>query len=118
MAAARRLAWMALPLALPLVLLAACNQADETVAPAGKRAAGEVLGGTINDEMIPLEQLRSQSPPMRAVPGEGDDSSDSSASGGSSASGAGAESSSADTGSAAAPSPDDTPPDPAPAEEG
>jgi hypothetical protein len=32
----------------------------------GGEAAGEVLGGTISDDMLPLEQLRSQSPPAEA----------------------------------------------------
>lgn len=106
MAAARRLALMAL---LPAAL-AGCEQAAETDAPAGKRAAGEVLGGTISDEMIPLEQLRSQSPPMRAVPGEGD--------------GSGGNAVSDDTGDndSAEPAPAEAAaepaPDPAPAEEG
>ena len=59
-----------LPLA-PLAMLAACNQADEPAAPTDKRAEGEVLGGTISDAMIPLDQLRSQSPPMRVAPTEG-----------------------------------------------
>lgn len=59
-----------LPLA-PLALLAACNQADAPAAPTDKRAEGEVLGGTISDSMIPLDQLRSQSPLLRVVPSEG-----------------------------------------------
>ena len=58
-------------LAVPLVALAACNQADESQAPVGGKAEGEVLGGTISDDMIPLDQLRSQSPPMRVAPGAG-----------------------------------------------
>ena len=59
-----------LPLA-PLAFLAACNQAADPAAPNDKRAEGEVLGGTISDSMIPLDQLRSQSPPLRVVPSEG-----------------------------------------------
>lgn len=46
-----------------LALLAAgCT--DEASGPAerGGEAAGEVLGGTISDGMIPLEQLESQAP--------------------------------------------------------
>ncbi|MCL4671768.1 MAG: hypothetical protein KJZ64_02275 [Sphingomonadaceae bacterium] len=58
-------------LVLPLALLAACDKGTDNAAPAERRAEGEVLGGTISDDMIPLEQLRSQSPPMRAAPGEG-----------------------------------------------
>lgn len=48
---------------LALALLAAgCT--DEASGPAarGGEAAGEVLGGTISDAMIPLEQLESQAP--------------------------------------------------------
>ncbi|MDZ4274860.1 MAG: hypothetical protein U0995_02395 [Erythrobacter sp.] len=48
---------------LALVLaLAGCK--DEVAAPAekGGEATGEVLGGEINDAMIPLEQLESQAP--------------------------------------------------------
>lgn len=59
-----------LVLLLPLAALTACEQAAEKAAPASKRAEGEVLGGSISDDMIPLEQLKSQSPPMRVVPGE------------------------------------------------
>lgn len=50
----------------PLLVLAACQDdapADETRAGAG--AEGQVLGGTISDDMIPLDTLRSQSPPLR-----------------------------------------------------
>lgn len=52
-----------LALALCAVLLAACDSAPGT--PAGKtggRAEGEVLGGTISDDMIALEQLTSRAP--------------------------------------------------------
>lgn len=48
---------------LALVLaLAGCK--DDAVAPAekGGEATGEVLGGDISDDMIPLEQLESQAP--------------------------------------------------------
>ena len=50
--------------------LAACSgetEAPEAQAPAeqGGSATGEVLGGTISDDMIPLESLTSQSPPLR-----------------------------------------------------
>lgn len=52
-----------LALALCLLPLAACDSAPGT--PAGKtggRAEGEVLGGTISDDMIALEQLTSRAP--------------------------------------------------------
>jgi hypothetical protein len=51
----------ALPVA--LLLLAACqSEPDALTAEGGGQAEGEVLGGSISDEMIPLEQLRSQAP--------------------------------------------------------
>ncbi len=44
-------------------LLTACDSQREPVATGSDgTAAGEVLGGTISDEMIALEQLRSQAP--------------------------------------------------------
>ncbi|MFN4037753.1 MAG: hypothetical protein ACK4IB_00325 [Erythrobacter sp.] len=52
-----------LALALCLIPLAACDSAPG--GPSGEtggRAEGEVLGGTISDDMIPLEQLRSEAP--------------------------------------------------------
>lgn len=58
-------------LATALVALAACDQADEGQAAGGTKAEGEVLGGTISDDMIALDQLRSQSPPMKVMPSEG-----------------------------------------------
>ena len=66
----------------PLVLacalgLAACGD-DAADAPAEgdeRGARGEVLGGTISDDMIPLDQLQSQSAPQNpdADSGEGSD---------------------------------------------
>ncbi len=54
--------------------LSACGddaaQVDQTVAQGGK-AAGEVLGGTISDDMLPLDTLTSQSPPAKLSPEEG-----------------------------------------------
>jgi len=55
-------------LALPLALaLASCGDdaAPEEQAPAqqGGEVAGDVLGGTISDDMLPLDALTSQSPP-------------------------------------------------------
>jgi hypothetical protein len=45
-----------------LALLPACTEDAAAPADAGERAAGEVLGGTISDAMIPLDQLDSQAP--------------------------------------------------------
>ncbi len=62
-------------------LLAACDSGSNG-ANDGRTAEGEVLGGTISDEMLPLDTVRSQSPPLRAEPagdaeeadgGEGDE---------------------------------------------
>ena len=53
----KRLALLALPLA-----LAACGQQADTPAEQGGAASGEVLPGSISDAMIPLEQLDSQAP--------------------------------------------------------
>ncbi len=50
----------------PLTLaLAACgDEADTDAAPVeqGGEIEGDVLGGTISDDMLPLEELTSQSP--------------------------------------------------------
>lgn len=48
--------------------LAACGEKSappqETGDAAAQGAKGEVIGGTITDDMLPLDRLRSQSPPM------------------------------------------------------
>ena len=52
-------------------LLWACGDdtpAEETPAEAGRNAQGEVLGGTISDDMLPLDRLRSQAPSLREEP--------------------------------------------------
>lgn len=41
---------------------AGCTEEASTSAERGGKAAGEVLGGSISDAMIPLEQLESQAP--------------------------------------------------------
>ena len=46
------------------VFLAACGGAPDRTDDA-REAEGEVLGGSISDDMLPLDQLQSQSPPMR-----------------------------------------------------
>ncbi len=54
-------------LVLPLLLLSACEDEAEPEEAAASQsdgtASGNVLGGTISDEMIPLEELTSTSPP-------------------------------------------------------
>ena len=58
----------------PLALLAACNGSGEK-GPERKTAAGEVLGGSISDAMLPLDTVQSQSPPLRESAGEGGETS-------------------------------------------
>jgi len=50
-----------LPLALPLALLAACGD-DAAPTDDGRSATGEVIEGTISDDMLPLATVRSQPP--------------------------------------------------------
>ncbi|WP_143737081.1 hypothetical protein [Erythrobacter tepidarius] len=45
-----------------LLLCTACTGEAGAPAERGGKAAGEVLGGSISDAMIPLEQLDSQAP--------------------------------------------------------
>ena len=51
-------------------LAVACSEdvPQETGDDAARTAEGEVLGGSISDDMLPLDQVTSQSPPLR---GEG-----------------------------------------------
>jgi hypothetical protein len=60
-----------------LMLLAACNGSGEK-GPERKTAAGEVLGGSISDSMLPLDTVQSQSPPLReSAAGSADEATDS-----------------------------------------
>lgn len=56
------------------LLLVACG--DKTAAPPSeddqRKARGEVLGGSISDEMIPLDQLTSVAPPLKETPAADD----------------------------------------------
>jgi len=45
--------------------LAACDGTKENAGGERKTAAGEVLGGSISDAMLPLATVQSQSPPLR-----------------------------------------------------
>ena len=49
---------------LAFAALAACGEETKT-GPERRTAAGEVLGGSITDDMLPLDTVRSQSPPLR-----------------------------------------------------
>lgn len=68
------------PLALAMAFgLTACED-EPAEAPAAKiddqdrGAVGEVLGGTISDEMIPYEDIESRAPTMKDAPeGDSDD---------------------------------------------
>lgn len=52
-------------------LLASCNSEPERSANDTRDAGGEVLEGTISDEMIQLDQLRSQGDPAEVEGGDG-----------------------------------------------
>ena len=66
---------MSVRFTLALVLgsaLAGCGSSGEVAATdEGANAQGEILGGTISDTMVPIEEVRSSSPPMKK---EGSDS--------------------------------------------
>lgn len=53
-----------------LALLAGCGGSDAPVGPERRSAAGEVLGGEISDDMLPLDTVRSTSPAGRNAPDE------------------------------------------------
>ena len=59
------------PIAAALALVACSGEAEpeEAEGPGeqGGSVKGEVLGGSISDAMLPLDELRSQSPPLRAA---------------------------------------------------
>jgi hypothetical protein len=52
-----------LALLLLACLVAACTPEASAPAEQGGAAAGEVLGGSISDAMIPLDELESEAPP-------------------------------------------------------
>lgn len=62
---------LCVPFAALLALSACEEEAPEAVSTeTGGEAAGEILGGTISDDMIPLEELTSTSPPAEPLPSE------------------------------------------------
>ncbi|MEZ5694050.1 MAG: hypothetical protein R3D99_09455 [Altererythrobacter sp.] len=59
------------PVLAATALLAACSGSDDAPAAAdGASAQGEILEGSISDEMIPVDQVRSQSPRAASEPDE------------------------------------------------
>ncbi|MDT0575772.1 hypothetical protein RM533_06195 [Croceicoccus sp. F390] len=54
-----------------MLALSACQQDSDTVPTEGRAAEGAVLPGTIDDAMIPLDQLRSQGELAEPDPDEG-----------------------------------------------
>ncbi|NVE94862.1 hypothetical protein [Altererythrobacter lutimaris] len=49
----------------PLAFVAACSsEPEESAGGEDLEAKGEILGGTISDDMLPLESVTSQSPPL------------------------------------------------------
>ena len=48
-----------------VLTLAACGEEAPERTDDGREAEGEVLGGSISDDMLPLDQLQSQSPAIR-----------------------------------------------------
>jgi hypothetical protein len=53
-------------IAVPLAAMAACGGQPDAAGPERRSAAGEVLGGEVNDDMVPLDSVRSASPAGRA----------------------------------------------------
>lgn len=58
-------------IALPAFLLAACDSGGSSTADDDRTASGEVLEGTIGDDMLPLATTSSQPPPLAPEPRTG-----------------------------------------------
>ena len=54
----------------PVLLLAACGDeaSDQATPETGGEVSGDVLEGTISDDMLPLDQVTSTSPPAERTP--------------------------------------------------
>lgn len=63
-------------LSLLTVAVSGCGE-KQTEGPERKTAAGEVLGGSISDAMLPLDTVQSQSPPLRESAADSGDGSES-----------------------------------------
>lgn len=60
---------IAAPITLASALaLAACGSSGGDQAAGGAGARGELKGGTVTDDMLPLDQLKSKSPPLKPSP--------------------------------------------------
>ncbi len=60
----------ALPITAALLVLAACDgdaAPEDAPAETGGEVAGDVLEGTISDDMLPFEDLTSSSPPAEGT---------------------------------------------------
>jgi hypothetical protein len=57
-------------IALAAASLAGCGEKQAESTPERQSAAGEVLGGEVSDEMLPLDSARSTSPPVRSGPAQ------------------------------------------------
>jgi hypothetical protein len=66
---------VALPALALLASLSACGEKNGADGPERKTAAGEVLGGTISDAMLPLATVTSENPPLRESTGASGDES-------------------------------------------
>ena len=56
-------------LAATLLAVAGCDSGDSELTSSDDAAAkGQVQGGTVSDAMVPLDQVQSQSPPLRPAP--------------------------------------------------
>ena len=53
-------------IAVSFAALAACGGQPEAAGPERRSAAGEVLGGEVTDDMLPVDSVRSTSPAGRA----------------------------------------------------
>lgn len=77
----KRLPALAAPVALFLAL-AACGEEAETDPGDGGSATGEILEGSISDEMLPYDRVRSQPPLAAPEDVEGDEPASAASAGG------------------------------------
>lgn len=58
-------------IAVACAALLACGEKTDTAGPERRSAAGEVLGGEVTDDMLPLDTVRSTSPADARASGDG-----------------------------------------------